>query len=182
SRRAGYDPATEGLTDPVGAAAGPGGGGPALGSGPARVPATVRWERTHGGSRCTARRAAGRRARRRRTGRVGGRTRMKAVVLAVLSGLALVLGGGGFHLCGALEEANDAAEDRRAAVQVAKAHAMHLMSISHDSVDQDIRRLLATSTGPAKEAYTRNAAKLKATTVDDKVVQTGVLRAAGLVS
>ncbi|SDQ82759.1 hypothetical protein [Thermostaphylospora chromogena] len=107
---------------------------------------------------------------------------MKAVVLAVLSGLALVLGGVGFHLCGALEEANDAAEDRRAAVQVAKAHAMHLMSISHDSVDQDIRRLLATSTGPAKEAYTRNAAKLKATTVDDKVVQTGVLRAAGLVS
>lgn len=107
---------------------------------------------------------------------------MKAIVLAVLAGLALVLGGVGFHLGGALEEAKNAAEERRAAVQVAKAHAMHLMSISHDSVDQDIRRLLATSTGPAKEAYTRNAAKLKATTVDDKVVQTGVLRAAGLVS
>ncbi|WP_242675981.1 hypothetical protein [Streptosporangium minutum] len=97
------------------------------------------------------------------------------VLIAALLGAAFWIGGD-------LREAQAAADDRRAAVRAAGAHAVDLLSVSHQSVDADVKRILDTSTGPARAEYTGNLAKLKETTVKNKVVQTGALRASGLVS
>ncbi|MDP9863070.1 MULTISPECIES: hypothetical protein [Streptosporangium] len=97
------------------------------------------------------------------------------VLIAVLLAAAFWIGGD-------LRQAQATADDREAAVQAAGAHAVDLLSVSHPSVDADIKRILDTSTGPAKAEYARNLAALKETTLKDKVVQTGALRACGLVS
>lgn len=107
---------------------------------------------------------------------------MRALAVTGLLLLAFALGGAAYWLSGEIRRATVAVQDREAAVQVARAHAVNLLSISHESVDEDIRRLLVTSTGKAKAEYTRNAAKLKADTLADKVVRTGVVRSFGLVS
>lgn len=74
------------------------------------------------------------------------------------------------------------ADDRQAALDAAGTHAVDLLSLNYKSVDADLARILATSTGPARAEYAANAVKLKDTTVANKVVQNGVLRSAGLVS
>ena len=47
---------------------------------------------------------------------------------------------------------------------------------------RDIKRILDTSTGPARTEYVRTAEALKEATVKDRIVQAGALRATGLVS
>ncbi|GAA5088779.1 hypothetical protein GCM10023259_103090 [Thermocatellispora tengchongensis] len=103
-------------------------------------------------------------------------------MVCVLAGLVLTLGGAAYKLCGDLGAARAAAEDRRAAVRAAGVHGVNLLSISHTTVDRDIARLLGSSTGAVRRAYEQRSAEMKDTTVTDKVVQTGVLRSAGLVS
>ncbi|GLW10512.1 hypothetical protein Misp01_56400 [Microtetraspora sp. NBRC 13810] len=103
-------------------------------------------------------------------------------MLGVLCVLAAVAGGLGYLVSGDLRAAQAVTDDRRAAVRAASGHAVNLLSVSHESVDTDIGRLLDTSTGAARAGYVRDAPGLKETTVRDKVMQTGVLRAAGLVS
>ncbi|GAA4095459.1 hypothetical protein [Nonomuraea soli] len=98
-----------------------------------------------------------------------------AVLVALLAGAALWMGG-------QVREAHALADERQAALDAAGTHAMNLISISHATVDADIERILATSTGPARSEYAAGAAKLKETTLANKVVQTGVLRATGLES
>jgi Mce-associated membrane protein len=107
---------------------------------------------------------------------------MKNLAVAVLAVAVLALGGAVYWVSGELREAQAAAQERRAVVEIAGAHAVNLLSVSHQSVDDDIRRVLLTSTGAAKQAWAAGAERLKRTTVADKVVQTAVLRSVGLVS
>jgi Mce-associated membrane protein len=81
-----------------------------------------------------------------------------------------------------LGAAQAAADDRQAAMRVAGAHAVYLLSVSHQSVDADLKRILDTSTGPARTEYVRTAGALKEATVKGRIVQAGALRATGLVS
>ncbi|MEU8200125.1 hypothetical protein [Streptosporangium sp. NPDC049046] len=87
-----------------------------------------------------------------------------------------------FWIGAALRDAQTAADDRQAALRAAGAHALHLLSVGYRSVDEDIGRILDTSTGVARAEYARTAAELKRSTVKDKILQTGALRASGLVS
>ncbi|MER6825815.1 hypothetical protein ABT352_07495 [Streptosporangium sp. NPDC000563] len=87
-----------------------------------------------------------------------------------------------FWIGAALRDAQTAADDRQAALRAAGAHALHLLSVGYRSVDEDIERILDTSTGVARAEYARTAAELKRSTVKDKILQTGALRASGLVS
>ncbi|MEV8633890.1 hypothetical protein AB0395_19745 [Streptosporangium sp. NPDC051023] len=100
----------------------------------------------------------------------------------VLGLMIVALLGTAFWLCEALADAQAAADDREAAMRAAGTHALDLLSVGHKTVDADIRRILDTSTGEAKAEYARTVTTLKETTVKNKVLQTGALRASGLVS
>ncbi|GGK54913.1 hypothetical protein Ppa06_12520 [Planomonospora parontospora subsp. parontospora] len=97
------------------------------------------------------------------------------VLIAVLLAAALWIGG-------QLRDAQAAADDREAALRAAGTHAMNLLSVGYRTVDADVGRILDTSTGPARAEYVRTAEALRRTTTEEKVVQTGALRAVGLVS
>ncbi len=100
----------------------------------------------------------------------------------VLGLLIVALLAAAFWLSGALREAQAAADDREAAMRAAGTHALDLLSVGHRTVDADIKRILDTSTGAARAEYVRTVTTLKETTVKNKVLQTGALRASGLVS
>ncbi|MEU8035355.1 hypothetical protein [Streptosporangium sp. NPDC049078] len=100
----------------------------------------------------------------------------------MLGVLIVVLLVAAFWIGAALRDAQTAADDRQAALRAAGAHALHLLSVGYRSVDEDIERILDTSTGVARAEYARTAAELKRSTVKDKILQTGALRASGLVS
>lgn len=104
------------------------------------------------------------------------------VVVIVLALLIAALTVGLLKVRTGLADARTAADDREAALRVAGAHAVSLLSVGYRTVDQDMRRILATSTGQAKDGYVKNAKLLKRTMVGNKVVQAGALRSAGLVS
>jgi Mce-associated membrane protein len=104
------------------------------------------------------------------------------VLTGVLVLLVVLLGAAVVFLRGQDLAEQARADDRRAALEAAGAHAVNLISLDYKTVDADMGRILATSTGVAKEEYEANAAKLKSTTLENKVVQHGVLRATGLVS
>ncbi|MEZ0072917.1 hypothetical protein [Planotetraspora sp. GP83] len=104
---------------------------------------------------------------------------------ALIIGLAVLVAAlaGALVLVGKSRDAARAAEDdRQAAVRAAAAHAVDMLSLNHRTVDEDMNRVIATSTGPERERYTANRAALKEATLKNKVVQTGVLRATGLAS
>lgn len=104
------------------------------------------------------------------------------ILIAALSGVLAVLVGTGAWIAAEARDEQGRAGDRRAALDAAGAHATSLMSLDYRTVDADMRRILDTSTGAAKSEYSANAGRLKTTTVDNKVVQTGVLRATALAS
>ncbi|WP_084964774.1 hypothetical protein [Thermoactinospora rubra] len=106
----------------------------------------------------------------------------RRLLIPVLAALVVLLGVAAVWTGARLREAQARADDRRAALDAAGAHAISLISLNHATVDADIRRILATSTGAAKAEYAAGSAKLRQTTLANKVVQTGVLRAAGLES
>ncbi|GGO03425.1 hypothetical protein [Microbispora bryophytorum] len=87
-----------------------------------------------------------------------------------------------YWLARARTDALAAAQDREMAVQAAAAHAVSLMSIDHRRIDDDLKRALATSTGPQRAQYAAGQAALRAATLKNKAVQTGVLRASALAS
>ncbi|MGW0066481.1 hypothetical protein ACWDUI_03350 [Streptosporangium sandarakinum] len=97
------------------------------------------------------------------------------LLVLVLLGAALWAGVG-------LREARAAADDREAVLRAAREHAMTLMSVGYQNVDADMRRVLDTSTGQARAEYARDAASLRETTVRDRLLRTGALRASGIVS
>jgi len=109
------------------------------------------------------------------------RTR-RLVVMPVLAGLVVALAAGLVWIRIELAAARTAEEEREAALRAAGVHAVSLLSVNHRTVDEDIRRILSTSTGEAKQRHTANAAALKRAAIDTKAIQTGVVRAAGLVS
>lgn len=109
------------------------------------------------------------------------RTR-RAIVTPVLAGVIVALAAGLTWLRIDLAAARTAEEEREAALRAAGVHAVSLLSMNHGTVDQDIRRILSTSTGEARSEHARNAPELKRTAIANKVIQTGVVRAAGLVS
>jgi Mce-associated membrane protein len=76
--------------------------------------------------------------------------------------------------------AQAAAGDREEALRAAGTYAVNLLSVSHRTVDEDLRRILDTSTGEARAENTRTAAAVKAATLKDKAVETGVLRSAAI--
>lgn len=102
------------------------------------------------------------------------------ILVAALSGVLAVLVGTGAWIAAEARDEQGRAGDRRAALEAAGAHATNLMSLDYRTVDADMRRILDTSTGAARAEYVANAGRLRTTTVDNKVVQTGVLRATAL--
>lgn len=104
------------------------------------------------------------------------------LTITVLSVLAALLAGAALWVGAQARDEQAKADDRQAALDAAGIHAVNLLSLSYKTVDADLGRILATSTGTARSEYTANAAKLKETTVANKVVQHGVLRARGLES
>ncbi|MFF0309061.1 hypothetical protein ACFYSC_16660 [Streptosporangium sp. NPDC004379] len=110
------------------------------------------------------------------------RRRVPGPVGLVLGALALVLLGAALWAGMGLREARAAAGDREAALRAAGEHAVALMSVGYQNVDADMRRVLGTSTGQARAEYVRDAAALRETTVGDRLLRTGALRASGLVS
>ncbi|WP_181019978.1 hypothetical protein [Nonomuraea typhae] len=105
--------------------------------------------------------------------------RLTMIVLGVAT---LVLGAVALWVGGQLRAAQGEDDDRLAALDAAGTHAVNLLSLNYKTVDADLGRILATSTGAARAEYSANAAKLKETTITNKVVQHGVLRARGLES
>ncbi|MEU8251467.1 hypothetical protein [Nonomuraea sp. NPDC048916] len=104
------------------------------------------------------------------------------VLVAVLAVLAVLLVGAGLWIGAQAREEQARADDRRAVLDAAGTHAVNLLSLHYKTIDADVRRILTTSTGGAREEYERNLQRLKSTTVASKVMQDGVLRATGLVS
>ncbi|GHE31120.1 hypothetical protein GCM10017673_37430 [Streptosporangium violaceochromogenes] len=100
----------------------------------------------------------------------------------VLGILVLVLLGTACWICGALREAQAAADDRAASLRGAEAHALALLSVGYRTVDADIKHILDTSTGAARAEYVKTVKALRKATVKSRVLQTGALRASGIVS
>ena len=98
------------------------------------------------------------------------------VLLVAVSALAVL------RLVQTRTEALAAEQEREMAVRAAAAHAVSLMSVDHRRIDDDIKRALATSTGQQRASYAAGQAALRDTTVRNKAVQTGVLRASALAS
>ncbi|WP_204014501.1 hypothetical protein [Sphaerimonospora thailandensis] len=109
----------------------------------------------------------------------GMRRRVPIIGLVVLVAL---LSGTVFQVRASRGAARDAAEARQEAVRAAAAHAMSLLSLNHRTIDEDMKRVLVTSTGREHERYADGRAALRAATLKNKVVQTGVLRASALES
>ncbi|WP_239117061.1 hypothetical protein [Planotetraspora phitsanulokensis] len=107
---------------------------------------------------------------------------MRRALVVCLLLVTVALAGAVVWAGGARDAARAAQDDRRSAARAAAVHAVSLLSVDHRTVDDDMKRILATSTGEEREEYARNEAALKKATVDNKVVQTGVLRATGLAS
>lgn len=93
-----------------------------------------------------------------------------------------MLVGTGVWIAAQARDEQGRAGDKQAALLAAGTHAKNLVSLDHKTVDADVRRILDTSTGAARAEYAANAGKLRSTTLANKVVQHGVLRATGLVS
>ncbi|WP_157594757.1 hypothetical protein [Streptosporangium amethystogenes] len=102
-----------------------------------------------------------------------------ASVLGVLIAMLLVAA---FWIGTDLRDAQAAADDRQAATRAAGAHAVRLLSVGYRSVDADIQRILDGSTGEARAEYVRTAAERRESTIKDKILRAGALRALGLVS
>ncbi|MBG0813659.1 hypothetical protein [Planomonospora sp. ID82291] len=112
----------------------------------------------------------------------GGSSRPLRVAGPVLGVLITVLLAAALWTGGRLRDAQAAEDDREAALRAAGAHAMNLLSVGYRTIDADVGRILSTSTGSARAEYTRTAEALRRTTTEEKVVQTGALRAVGLVA
>ncbi|GAA1268296.1 hypothetical protein GCM10009677_20960 [Sphaerisporangium rubeum] len=108
--------------------------------------------------------------------------RRRLTVLVFLLVPAAVLGFAWVRVGAELDQARGAALDRVAAIQAAQRYALSLLAVSHRTVDRDVERVIESSTGQARADYARDAERLKAATRANKAVQTGVVRAAGLVS
>lgn len=104
------------------------------------------------------------------------------ILIAGLSGALAVLVGTGVWIAAEAREEQGRAADKEAALLAAGTHATNLISLDYRTVEADLQRILATSTGAARAEYAATAGKLKSTTLQSKVVQQGVLRATGLVS
>ncbi|MDH2427090.1 hypothetical protein [Sphaerisporangium sp. TRM90804] len=110
------------------------------------------------------------------------RRRSGAIVLLPLLVVTALLAVEWVRVGGDLDRARTAVYDRRAAVEAAERYALNLMAVDYRTVDRDVRRVLDASTGQARQEYARDADRLKEATRVNKAVQTGVVRAAGLVS
>ncbi|MBB4698459.1 hypothetical protein [Sphaerisporangium siamense] len=108
--------------------------------------------------------------------------RTRLLVLTALAVLIAGLGVAWVRVGADLDAARAAARDRSAAVQAAERYALTLMAVDHRTLDRDVRRVLDSSVGQARSDYARDVERLKAATLRNKAVQTGVVRAAGLVS
>ncbi|WP_066933660.1 hypothetical protein [Microtetraspora fusca] len=97
------------------------------------------------------------------------------VLVAGLAAAALWLGA-------ARNAARQDERDRQAAVRAAAVHAEALLALDHRTVDQDVARLVATSTGQARDGYMKGRDAMRQEALQREVSQTGVLRAAGLVA
>ncbi|GII93294.1 hypothetical protein [Sinosporangium siamense] len=110
----------------------------------------------------------------------GGAVRLAIVsILGVLITVLIVMA---VWLWWQVSAAQLAADERAKALNAAGAHAVNLLSVSHKTIDEDIKRALSSATGRAKAEFARDSEVLKKTTVDDKILQTAVLRATGLIT
>ncbi|SDM84686.1 hypothetical protein [Nonomuraea jiangxiensis] len=108
--------------------------------------------------------------------------RPAGILISALSAVLAVLVATGVWIAAQARDEQGRAGDKEAALLAAGTHAKNLISLDYRTADADVRRILETSTGTARAEYAANAAKLKSTTIANKVVQHGVLRATGLTS
>ncbi|MFG1941683.1 hypothetical protein [Nonomuraea sp. NPDC048826] len=109
-------------------------------------------------------------------------SRESRAAVPVLAVLAALLGAAAVWLGAQERDAQARADERGAALRAASTHAMNLLSLHYETVDSDVHRILTSSTGAARTAYEAAAGELVRTTRKNKVVQEGVVRAAGLES
>ncbi|WP_433353038.1 hypothetical protein ACQP25_07080 [Microtetraspora malaysiensis] len=107
---------------------------------------------------------------------------MRRALIAGLTVLVAGLAAAALWLGAARNAAQQDERDRRAAVRAAAVHAAALLTLDHHTVDQDVARLVATSTGQARDGYVKGRDAMRQTALQREVSQGGVLRAAGLVS
>lgn len=107
---------------------------------------------------------------------------MSRMVVPVLAVLAALLAAAAVWLGVQERDAQARADDRQAVLRAAGTHAMNLLSLHHETVDSDVHRILTSSTGAARAAYEAAADEMMRTTRRNKVIQEGVVRAAGLES
>lgn len=100
-------------------------------------------------------------------------------VLALLAAAAVVLTGAfGWNMY--QQHRSDAA--RGAAVQAARTTVVAMMSVSASTVDRDIRRVLATSTGTFAKQYKANESQVRGAITENKVRARGTVLYAGVTS
>jgi len=81
----------------------------------------------------------------------------RLVVTLVFAGLVVALAAALVWIRIDLAAARTAAEEREAAMRAAAMHAVSLLSLNHKTVDEDIRRIIATSTRWSPRPVTRPA-------------------------
>lgn len=104
------------------------------------------------------------------------------ILIVALSVTLALLVAAGVWISLQSREVQAEADDRQGALLAAGTHAKNLISLDYKSADADVKRILDTCTGGARADYEAVVDKLKSTTIANKVIQHGVLRATGLVS
>jgi Mce-associated membrane protein len=98
------------------------------------------------------------------------------VVLLVAATAGLVLAGRPWYQHQRLADA------RQAALAAARQTTVDFVSISAETVDRDLQRIVGGTTGEFKEEFTRGLPQVRAAVVENKVSSTGTILRAAIVS
>ncbi|MDP9182722.1 MAG: hypothetical protein M3P04_08115 [Actinomycetota bacterium] len=110
------------------------------------------------------------------------RARTTALALAVLAGvLAATSVGLGVTVASHLRDRDALAGARESALAAARQQIVNLDSLSHTTIDADLKRVIEGATGTFKDQFTRAQGDLKSLVVQRKSVSTGTVLYSGVV-
>ena len=110
------------------------------------------------------------------------RARTTALALAVLAfALAAASVGLGVTVVSHLRDRDSLAEARESALAAARQEIVNLDSLSHTTIDADLKRVIDGATGTFKDQFTRAQGDLKSLVVQRKSVSTGTVLYSGVV-
>ena len=81
-----------------------------------------------------------------------------------------------------LQDANAESSSKNAILQAARQQGVNLTTLDHRSVDEDLQRVLASSTGAFKEEFEAGTKDVTDLVVQNKAVSTGEVLEAGIVT